>query len=446
MQYFKKYISLILLIVATHSKAAIPDSLLWIQQPAISPDGQWIAFEYKGGLYKVSSSGGAAIPLTINKAYNGYPKWSHDGSQIAFASDRYGNFDVFIMSSAGGEATRLTYSSSKGIPCDFSKDDREVYYETNRHDVYTSVRFPDDDTWLKLFAVPAKGGRSVMINSAGTEFVNFNQAGNKFLFQDRKGYENAWRKHQISPIARDIWMYDMVNKSYTKLTDFKGEDREPVWGNGNAFYYLSERNGNQNIFGSSLENPSFVRQLTTFTQNPVRNLSRSDNGMLAFTQDGELFTLEEGKAPQKILVTLPADFNHQEIENIAIKGAGKEMSVSPNGKEIAFVYRGDVFVVSASGSETKQITHTAKQERMVNFSPDGRNILYAVENEGSWDIYKATIANSNEPYFYAATTINTEPVIATPKDEFQGTYSPDGKNIAYLEDGEILNVSRPEIS
>src|ERR1700739_1492323 len=80
------------------------EHLLWMQQPAISPDGNWIAFEYKGNLFKVASTGGSAIPLTINSSYNGYPIWSHDGKSIAFASDRYGNFDVFIMSSEGGPA------------------------------------------------------------------------------------------------------------------------------------------------------------------------------------------------------------------------------------------------------------------------------------------------------------------------------------------------------
>src|ERR1700733_6857076 len=92
------------------SRVFAQDHILWMQEPAISPDGNWIAFEYKGNLFKVSSAGGAAVALTINSAYNGYPVWSHDGKSIAFASDRYGNFDVFIMPSTGGSATRLTYN------------------------------------------------------------------------------------------------------------------------------------------------------------------------------------------------------------------------------------------------------------------------------------------------------------------------------------------------
>src|ERR1700739_168988 len=118
--HMKKSLLLLLFITVSLTLASAQDHILWMQQPAISPDGNWIAFEYKGNIFKVAASGGQAIPLTINKSYNGYPIWSHDGKSIAFASDRYGNFDVFIMASSGGSATRLTFNSSRDIPYDFS--------------------------------------------------------------------------------------------------------------------------------------------------------------------------------------------------------------------------------------------------------------------------------------------------------------------------------------
>jgi tricorn protease len=110
----KKIFIALVVFTALFSRVFAQEHLLWMQQPAISPDGNWIAFEYKGNIFKVSSGGGTAVPLTINNNYNGYPVWSHDGKSIAFASDRYGNFDVFIMPSSGGNATRLTYNSCPG--------------------------------------------------------------------------------------------------------------------------------------------------------------------------------------------------------------------------------------------------------------------------------------------------------------------------------------------
>lgn len=416
------------------------DQLLFMQQSAISPDGNWIAFEYKGNIFKVAATGGTAVPLTINSAYNGYPVWSHDGKFIAFASDRYGNFDVFIMPATGGNAARLTYNSSRDIPCDFSPDNQTVYFSTGRNDVATSIRFPLDGYFFKLYQVPAKGGRSLMVNSAGTEYVHFNKAGDKFIFQDRKGYENEFRKHHTSAVTRDIWIYNTKNNTYTKVSPFAGEDREPVWGNGDKFYYLSERKGNQNLFASSEADINNITQLTTFEKNPVRNLSRADNGTFTFTQGGDLYTLKEGQQPQKVIVTEPADFDSDQIKTVPVTGEATEMAVSPDAKEVAVVYRGEIFVASADGNVTKRITNTPYQERMVQFSPDGRSILYSVEKDGSWDIYKVSIANKNEPYFYASTILTTEPVIATDKDEFQGIYSPDGKKIAYLEERNILKI------
>jgi len=416
------------------------DHLLWIQQPSISPDGNWIAFEYKGNIFKVASSGGTALPLTINSSYNGYPVWSHDGKSIAFASDRYGNFDVFVMPSNGGSATRLTFNSSRDIPCDFSPDDKTVYFGTGRYDVATSIRFPLDFYFTKLYKVPVKGGRSLMVNSAGSEYAHFNKTGDKFIFQDRKGYEDPYRKHHTSAVTRDIWIYDTKKNTYTKVSPFIGEDREPVWGEGDKFYYLSERNGNQNLYGSSEADINAITQLTTFEKDPVRNLSRADNGTFVFTQAGEVYTLKEGGQPQKITITATADFNGDQVKTIPVSGDVTEMAVSPDAKEVAFVYRGEIFATSADGTSTKRVTNTPYQERMIQFSPDGRSILYSVERDGSWDIYKTSIANKNEPYFYASTTLKTEPVIATAKDEFQPVYSPDGKKIAYLEERNIIKV------
>lgn len=410
----------------------------WMQQPSVSPDGKWIAFEYKGNIFKVPYTGGDAVPLTIANSYNGYPIWSHDSKKIAFASDRYGNFDVYLISAAGGEANRLTFNSSRDIPYDFSVDDSKVIFGTDRHDIYSSARFPLDQIFTKLYEVPAKGGNSRLLNSAGMEYVHYNDKGDQLIFQDRKGYEDAWRKHHTSAITRDIWTYNIKNSTYTKVSSFNGEDREPVWGNGDTFYYLSEKNGTQNLFKSSLNNTAEVTQLTKFDKNPVRNLSRAANGNFVFTYNGDLYTFTEGQQPQKLAFNLNADFAGDQIATVPVRGEASEMAVSNDGKQVAFVYRGDIFVTSADGATTKRITNTPYQERMVQFSPDGRRLLYSAEHAGSWDIDQTTISNKNESYFYAATVLTTESIIAGPKDEFQGVYSPDGKKIAYLEERNIL--------
>jgi len=412
---------------------------LWLRYPAISPDGKTIVFDYKGDIYKVSSSGGEAIPLTMHEAYDYMPVWSHDGKWIAFASDRYGNFDVYLMPASGGEAKRLTFHSANDVPYDFTPDNKSVLFGTNRNDIYTSARFPQRNLFQKLYEVPVTGGRSVMYLSAGSEFARFNAKGDKLIFQDRKGYEDAFRKHHTSAVTRDIWVYDTKKDEYTQVSSYEGEDREPVWGSEENFYYLSEREGNQNIYKASLGSKDAV-PVTKFKDNPVRNLSRSNDGTLCFTYNGEIYTMKDNGSPAKLNVSINADIRGNDEKILPINTNVTQTALSPNGKEIAFVVRGEVFVTSVEGGITKRITNTPQQERTVEFSPDGRTLYYATERGNSWDIYKAYIERKEEPYFYASTVLKQETVVATPAEEFQPSFSPDGKEVAYLENRVTLKV------
>lgn len=413
---------------------------LWLRYPAISPDGNTIVFSYKGDLYKVPSKGGTAIPLTIHPAYDTRPVWSHDGKNIAFASDRFGNFDVYIISANGGEPVRLTYNSASDIPVDFSPDNSKVIFTTNRHDLAQSARFPIDGIFRKLYEVPTKGGRSVMINEAGMDYANYSPDGKELIFEDIKGYEDPWRKHHTSSVTRDIWLYDNKSGSYTKLSTFKGEDREPKFSNdGKSFYWLNEESGNLNVYKKPL-NGGTATQLTQFKTNPVRHLSVSDNNLLCFTNDGSIYTLASNGQPQKVKIQILTE-NNNTNNNVQQVTSGTEMELSQDGKQIAFVYRGDVFVTSVEGNFTKRITNTPYQERTVSFSKDGRTIYYAAEHEGTgWDIMKTSIDRKEEPYFFNATVLNTGKVVQTDLDEFQPVVSPDGKKIAYLEERNTLKV------
>src|SRR6059058_4615831 len=340
---------------------------LWLRYPAISPDGKTIVFSFKGDLYKVPATGGDAIPLTLHEAYDYMPVWSHDGKWLAFASDRYGNFDVYVMPSSGGEAKRLTYHSANDFPYDFTPDDKKVLFGTNRNDIYTSARFPQKGLFQKLYEVPVSGGRSVMFLSAGSEFAHFNSKGDKVIFQDRKGYEDAYRKHHTSAVTRDIWIYDVKKDDYVQVSGYEGEDREPVWGgDDNTFYYLSEKEGgNQNIYKATIGGQSTMTELTNFKNNPVRFLSRAGDGTLCFTYDGEIYTMKEGGKAEKVKISINNDTRGNDEKILPVNTGITQTALSPNGKEIAFVVRGEVFVTSVEGGYTKRITNTPQQERTV---------------------------------------------------------------------------------
>ena len=413
----------------------------WLRYPAISPDGKTIAFGYKGDIYTVAATGGTAMPLTIHEAQDMMPVWSHDGKSIAFASDRNGNFDVFVMPANGGTPVRLTYNSAGDSPFDFSPDDKQIIFGSARNVQATNVRFYSPRLFQNLYTVAVTGGRPVLLSGAGMERAHYNSKGSEIIFEDRKGYEDPWRKHHTSSVTRDVWTMNVKSGTYKKISDFEGEDREPVYSNDDeAVYYLSEKNGNQNIYKKMMKATTAERQLSTFKTNPVRHLSISKNNTLCFTNDGDIYTMTDGTSPQKLAIQIYNDGRQNAEKNVTVNGNVGSFALSPNGKEIAFVTRGEVFVTSVDGTQTKRITNTPQQERMVAWAPDGRSLIYAAERNDNWDIYTSSIVRKEEPYFYAATLLKEEPLIATSAEEFLPKYSPDGKEVAYLENRNLLKV------
>ncbi|WP_198027639.1 S41 family peptidase [Seonamhaeicola sp. S2-3] len=403
------------------------------------PDGSTIVFSYHGNLYSVDANGGNAVAITTGDAYDGYPVWSHDGKTIAFASDRYGNFDVYTMSAQGGKPTRLTYNSANDFPYDFTIDNKYVLFGSGRDAPASSVRFPSPRLFLNLYNIPVQGGRPILVSAAGAESAHYNNDGTKIIFQDRKGYEDDFRKHHTSSVTRDIWIFDIKNNTYKQISDFKGEDREPVFNNdGSSVFYLNEKSGTQNLYKRVLETNNEIA-LTNFKDFPVRHLSIAKDNTMAFSWKGEIYTISEGSEPKKLSIKVRDDSAYETFKNIDISDVS-EFKVSPNGKEIAFVNRGEVFVTGVDDSRTKRITNTPQQERMINWSPDGKTLLFSGENDTSWDIYKATILRPEETYFYASTIVKIEPLIATMSEEYQPEFSPDGKKVAYVKDRNILKV------
>lgn len=430
---------LLLALIVTASPAAGQAAPGWLRYPAISPDGRTIVFTYRGDLYRVPAAGGAATPLTIHEAHDFMPVWSRDGQRIAFASDRHGNFDVFVIPAGGGEATRLTFHSADEFPYAFEPGDRGVIFGAARLDTAANRGYPAASQ-PELYRVPAGGGRVEQILTTPAEEVSLDPTGALFLYQDKKGGENAWRKHHTSAIARDIWAFDVKAGTHRRITTFEGEDRTPVLAaEGKAFYYLSEESGTFNVHKMALEGGR-SQQLTSFKRAPVRFLTASSAGLLCFGRDGEIYTMKPGGTPQKVPVTLAVDARENARRVIPVTGGARELAVSPNGKEVAFVFRGEVFVTSVEGGVTKRITSTPGQERGVSFSPDGKALLYASERGDRWKVIEARRVRDEEPYFYASTVIRETPILANDKENYQPAYSPDGKEIAYIEDRMTLRV------
>lgn len=417
---------------------------LWMRYPAISPDGKYIAFSYKGDIYKVASKGGEAIPLTIHKAHEFRPVWSPDGKTLAFASDRYGNYDVFIVSANGGKAKRLTWNSANQYPTCFSVDSKNILFFSSIIDSPENIQFPKY-MLSELYSVPVSGGRYEQILTTPAEEAKYNQSGTKIVYQDRKGYEDIWRKHHTSSITRDIWIYDLETKFNTKISGFEGEDLYPVFHpNGESVYYLSEKNGSANVYLQKSVLKDSLQQITFHEKHPVRFLSVSNSGVLCYAFNGEIWIKDNDKEPVKVNIEINYGKHENETEFISETSGATEMALSPNGKEIAFIIRGNIFVKHLDFSTTRQITFSSGQERSVSFSPDGVRLLYASERNGSWSICESKIKDKQEKYFTYATEIGEKTIIDNGQETFQPAYSPNGKEIAFLENRTTIKVLNTE--
>ena len=431
----KSFLLSLLIVSAAPMVSSAQDNPLWLRHSAISPDGRTVAFSYHGDIFTVGVEGGDARQLTSNAAYDSYPVWSKDGRQIAFASSREGSMDIWVMSAGGGVPRRLTTNSANEYPLGFLNDSTVLYKSavapTAKSIIFASGTFP------QVWAVSTKGGRPRLFSEIPMDGLDVNARGD-VLYYDRKGYEDEYRKHHQSPIARDIWL--RRDGKFTKLTSFAGEDRDPVWLAGDtSFAYLSEQSGTMNVYRRDIGSGK-DEQLTDFKGNPVRFLTASADGTMCFGYDGEIYVMPKGGTPRKLNVRIAADNDGKELVRQVQYGGAMEIKVSPNGKEIAFVMHGDVYVTSIDYRTTKQITDTPEQERSVDFAPDGRSLVYASERNGLWQVYTATIKNKDEKQFAYATEVEEKRLVESDRTSFQPKYSPSGKEVAFYEDRGTLRV------
>ena len=442
----KRIIIAAALMFAGMSAASAQETPLWLRSNSISPDGNSIAFTYKGNIYITDAKGGQARQLTTNPAYDSTPMWTPDGQNIVFSSTRERSKDIFMVPAKGGTPKRITTHPHNEALRTILSDGTIIFAAAIQQD----AAYGDFPGQAQLYAVSPDGGRPEQVTSLPVMNMSVSKDG-KILYEDYKGYEDPFRKHHTSSVTRDIWLYTpaagakdfriSADGTFTKLSTFEGEDRNPVFAaDGKTFYYLSEADGTINIYRCSIDEPAKSEQITFYKNNPVRYLSISANGTLCYSWDGELYTIRPGALPEKVNISIITDNIERDAEYQTVGSGASQLALSPTGKEIAVTVRGDVYVTSVEHRTTKRITNTASQERGISFAKDGRTIYYAAERNGHWGIWQTSLTDKDDKMF--TYSIKMEEKLLTKAGEtcFQPQVSPDGEWIAYLKDRTAIAV------
>lgn len=417
----------ILLAASWHSVPAQAEEAGWIRHASISPDGQTIAFSYRGDIFTMPANGGETRQITSDAGNDNYPIWSPDGKSIAFGSGRLGGMDIYIVPAKGGTPRRLTTHSSRNVPLAF-KDNSTILYSTAQEPTVADLQFP---TVTQVFAVSADASRPTLFSEVPMEALSV-AADGRVVYEDSKGYEDSWRKHHTSSVTHDIWMRG-ADGVHTRLTSFAGEDRNPVFSSdGQTIYYLSEENGCFNVYSRTADKEGKGKRLTNFSHEPVRSLSASADGTLCFSQDGDLYVMRQGGSPKKLAININADQMGKTDYQWYESGGAGFLTASADGKQLGIIVNNDVYVTDGEYKTTKRITCTPGLERNISFSADGRSVVYDSERDGQWGIYKSTIVNKDEKKMAYATDIKEERLSARDAVCQAPQYSPDGKHIAYL--------------
>lgn len=414
--------------------AAASAEVQWLRNTSISPDGNTIAFTARGHIYTVGAEGGMAHQLTSAASYDSNPFFSPDGSRIAFTGTRNGSQDVFVIPATGGTPVRLTTHSGSEVVLGWLNDST-ILFRAGIMPSQTDLAAPFFNQLYTVSTTPGK--RPQLYESLAVNSLAVNPDG-AIIFENRKSYENVWRKHEKSAGTPDIYM--LKDGEYTRLTNTLSAARTPVWLGDGRFAYCNDEDGALNVYSMAVGDSVAVK-LTDFSRHPVRSLSASaDGSRLAFSHSGNIYTMVPGNEPQLLTVNIVSDDYDADHVRRKISDDAENMTVNPDGEEVAFTVRGDIYVTSTKYTTTRRITDTPGQERSISFSPDGRTLVYDSERDGRWQLFTASIDDDADKGFAYASTITETPLYSCDGAAQQPAFSPDGTKVAFLENRTALRV------
>lgn len=397
----------------------------YFYEPSISPDRKEIAFISGGDIWTVPAEGGEARLLVSNPATESRPLYSPDGKRLAFISTRTGNGDIYVLDFASGETRRLTFDDGFEQLDSWSYDGRWIYFTSNVRDVSASN---------DIYRVSAEGGTPMQVSAdryANEWAAAPSPDGADMAFVGR-GYTQWWRHGHAHIDESEIML--MRNHSpggYERLTTGGAKEVWPMWGDGGkSIYFMSDRSGAENIWKLTLGGQP--REVTKFTDGRLLWPSISYDGRsIVFERDFGIWKLdtETGRASE-VSITRRGAPSGPAVERVRQADQLQELALSPDGKKVAFVARGEVFAASATdGGDATRVTNTSAPESQPTWAPDSRRLVYVSERNGTGQLFLYDFA------------LNAETQLTTgAHNDDTPRFSPDGKLLAFERDGREIRV------
>ena len=345
--------------------------------PALSPDGETVVFSFQGDLWSVSSDGGQARRLTAHEAYDAFPVFSPDGSTLAFASNRYGDEDIFLMPTEGGAPTRLTFASSTDRPGAFSPDGQTLYF--------ASRRLFDFPMGAQIQQIPVSGGTpSRLVDIFGDEVATSD--GQTFIIAEGRVKES--RLYYRGTYQRELYSWTAGNDPQP-LTENRGYDRNPMVADDGRIFWIGDQNEAKlpNVYTMNADG-SGKQAITSFTEDGVRSASLGAGGKTIVIERGtSLYLVDAAGGQPKLLNILVAD---DAIENPVIienkTADATELSISSDGEEYAMIIEGDIVLVSRDlGGRATVAVPGPWREMDISFRPGGADTLLFVTDRWGED-------------------------------------------------------------
>jgi Tol biopolymer transport system component/C-terminal processing protease CtpA/Prc len=413
---------LTLIFVSVFSAAGL--AAPYMTEPSLSPDRQEIAFVSGGDIWSVPAAGGIARLLVSHPATEMRPLFSPDRKQLAFISTRTGGGDIYILNLDSGNLRRLTFDDTMENLDAWSRDGQWIYFSSSSRDL-----FGMND----IYRVSANGGTPMTLSADRytNEFNVTPLADGSFTFAARGFSLSQWWRRGHSHIDEsELWK--KTGDNYEKLTSIGAKQMWPMsTADGSRLFFVSDRSGAQNIWTKPAGGAE--KQLTNFTDGRVLWASMAGDGKeIVFERNFTIWKMKtDGGKAEQVPITLRGVAASPMTERITLSTQLREVALSPDGKKIATIARGEVFAGSSKeGGEATRVTNTPAPESYVTWSPDSKTLVYNSERDGTMAIYQYDFATETETKLTGGGS-NSD---ALPK------FSPDGKLLSFIRNSNAMMV------